>query len=176
MQSPKKWKRYAVWAILAGCLTACVSAPHGVEPVAPFERARYMGKWYEIARLDHWFERGLQQVTAEYSLRDDGGVKVINKGYDPEKGEWERADGKAYFVDSPDKGYLNVSFFGPFYGAYVIFEVGDDYEYAFVSGPNRNYLWLLARQPEVSPALYQRFIERARELGFDTTELIRVEH
>lgn len=157
-------------------LTACLGMPEGVRPVTGFELDRYLGTWYEIARLDHSFERGLTRVTAEYSLRDDGGVRVVNRGYDAAAGEWREAVGKAYFVENEDLGYLKVSFFGPFYGSYVVFELDqDDYRYAFVAGPDRSYLWLLARTPAIDEALRQRFVDRAAELGFDTGALIFVE-
>lgn len=157
-------------------LTACLGMPDGVRPVTGFELDRYLGTWYEIARLDHSFERGLTRVTAEYSLRDDGGVRVVNRGYDAGAGEWREAVGKAYFVEDEDLGYLKVSFFGPFYGSYVVFELDqDDYRYAFVAGPDRSYLWLLARSPTIDETLRQRFVERAAELGFDTDALIFVE-
>ncbi|MBS3803023.1 MAG: lipocalin family protein [Oleiphilaceae bacterium] len=158
-------------------LAGCVSPPEGVEPVQGFEPERYLGTWYEIARLDHSFEEGLSDVTAEYSMRDDGGLKVINRGYSKEEQEWSEAEGKAYFVEDQTTGHLKVSFFGPFYGAYVIFELDkDDYDYAFVSGPDRSYLWLLARSPEVSDALRDTFVSRVEALGFDTSELIFVDH
>ena len=123
-------------------LGGCVGMPETVKPVQQFELDRYLGKWYEVARLDHSFERGLSNVSAEYSLRDDGGVKVINRGYSAEEGEWNEAEGKAYFVEGSDQGYLKVSFFGPFYGAYVVFELEEEgYQYAFVSGPETNAYW-----------------------------------
>jgi len=157
-------------------LAACTGMPEGVRPVSGFELDRYLGKWYEIARLDHSFERGLSRVTAEYSLRDDGGVRVVNRGFSAEKGKWEEAEGKAYFVENPDLGYLKVSFFGPFYGSYVVFELdSEDYQYAFISGPKTSYLWLLARTPTVSVEVLQRFIERSKSLGFDTDSLILVD-
>jgi apolipoprotein D and lipocalin family protein len=102
--------------ILAVFLSACTGAPEGVEVVSGFDLNRYLGTWYEIARLDHSFERGLSSITATYSLRDDGGVRVINRGYNAEEGEWDEAEGKAYFVGDEDVGQLKVSFFGPFYG------------------------------------------------------------
>lgn len=158
-------------------LSACTGLPEGVQPVDRFELNRYLGKWYEIARLDHSFERGLERVTAEYSLRDDGGVKVINRGYSINNKEWKEAEGKAYFVRGQDEGYLKVSFFGPFYGSYVIFELDEkDYQYAFVAGPDTSYLWLLSRTPDVSQGIVQRFVQRAKELGFDTDQLIMVSH
>lgn len=132
-------------------LTACVGMPDGVEPVNNFDLNRYLGKWYEIARLDHSFERGLTKISAKYSMPEDGGVKVLNKGFSIADNEWKQAEGKAYFVNAPDQGYLKVSFFGPIYGAYVIFELDkEDYQYAFVSGPDTSYLWLLSRTPTVS--------------------------
>ncbi|WP_439136374.1 lipocalin family protein, partial [Pseudomaricurvus sp.] len=121
--------------------------------------------------------RGLGNVTAEYAMREEGGVSVINRGYSSEKQAWEEAEGKAYFVEDEKTGYLKVSFFGPFYGSYVIFELDKtDYQYAFVSGPNTSYLWLLSRTPEVNPELIDQFKRKASELGFDTNKLIFVKH
>jgi len=158
-------------------LTGCLGVPQGVEPVENFEVNRYLGRWYEIARLDHTFERGLQQVTAEYSIRDDGGIRVINSGRAQWDGNLQQAEGRAYFVDSPSIGHLKVSFFGPFFGSYIIFELDtDDYQYAFVAGNSTDYLWLLARTPEVSDDLVKRFIERCKALGFDTDQLIWLQH
>ena len=157
-------------------LSACVSLPEGVSPVKSFDIDRYLGTWYEIARLDHSFERGLSKVSATYSLHDEGGIKVINRGYSMEKQQWKQAEGRAYFVDNEDVGHLKVSFFGPFYSSYVVFELDhENYQYAFVSGYNRSYLWLLARTPRVSEEIKQKFIDRSAELGFRTHELIFVE-
>jgi len=157
-------------------LSGCLGMPEAVSPVRNFDLQKYLGKWYEIARLDHSFERGLTKVSAEYSLREDGGVQVINRGFNTEKGEWEQAEGKAYFVDNPDKGYLKVSFFGPFYGSYVVFELDQqDYQYAFVSGPDLSYLWLLSRAPDPDPAIVERFKQQAEESGFATDNLIMVQ-
>jgi len=169
--------RRLIPAVFTLLLAGCMGYPKTVTPVQPFELDRYLGKWYEIARLDHSFERGLQQVTAEYSVRDDGGVRVINRGFSTADGEWREAEGKAYFVRGPDEGYLKVSFFGPFYGSYAIFELDrKDYQYAFVSGPDESYLWLLSRSPTVSAGLRARFVEQAQALGFDTERLIFVDH
>ena len=164
-------------AVLALCLVGCLGVPDGARPVEDFALDKYLGKWYEIARLDHSFERGLEQVTAEYILTDDGGVSVINRGFSPAKNEWSEANGRASFVNDPDEGYLKVSFFGPFYGSYVIFDLDKvNYEYAFVSGPDFSYLWLLSRKKNISPEVMSRFIEESRQLGFNTKELIFVEH
>lgn len=158
-------------------LSGCTGVPEGIKPVTGFELDRYLGTWYEVARLDHRFERGLSQVTASYSLRDEGGVQVVNRGFNAAKGEWKEAEGKAYFIDGPDVGRLKVSFFGPFYGAYNIFELDkDDYQYSMITGPNRSYLWILARQPELDPETLERLVAKASELGFATDELIIVEH
>ncbi|WP_041367107.1 lipocalin family protein [Methylophaga frappieri] len=153
-------------------LSGCSYHPDGIDPVSNFSVDAYLGKWYEVARLDHDFEAGLTQVTADYSYREDGGIRVINRGFNQAEERWEQAEGKAYFVDSPDIGHLKVSFFGPFYGAYVIFDLDSDYQYSYVAGPNRNYLWLLARTPDVSDAVKQNFLEQANTLGFTTSELI----
>jgi apolipoprotein D and lipocalin family protein len=160
----------AVWS-----MSGCTGLPPGVEPVTHFQLERYLGTWYEVARLDHSFERGLEQVTATYELRSDGCVRVLNRGYSPGDGQWKSAEGKAYFVRQPDEGYLKVSFFGPFYGTYAVFDLDhENYQHAFVTGPNTSYLWLLSRTPTVSEAVRTRFIQRARELGFDTDKLIFV--
>ncbi|MBS0298840.1 MAG: lipocalin family protein [Proteobacteria bacterium] len=159
--------------LLIVLLGGCVSIPQNVAPVDGFELNRYLGKWYEIARLDHSFERGLANITAEYSLREDGGVKVVNKGFSTADNKWKEAEGKAYFVGSPQEGYLKVSFFGPFYGAYVVFELDKEaYQYAFVTSYDKSYLWLLARTPAVSDEVLNRFVQKSGELGFATDELI----
>jgi apolipoprotein D and lipocalin family protein len=151
--------------------------PDKLRPVQDFQVDRYLGKWYEVARLDHSFERGLQQVTAEYALREDGGISVTNRGYASDEQEWREATGKAYFVKRDDEGYLKVSFFGPFYGSYVIFDLDREaYQYAFVSGPDLSYLWLLSRTPEVSDAVRHDFLAQAAALGYDTKQLIWVRH
>ncbi|MGC9491466.1 lipocalin family protein [Vibrio genomosp. F10] len=151
--------------------------PDTVKPVSDFELNRYLGKWYEVARLDHSFERGLTQVTAEYSLKDDGGVAVLNRGYSVEESEWSEAEGRAYFVESENDGYLKVSFFGPFYGSYVVFELDhQNYQYAFVSGPNTDYLWLLSRTSSVPQDVKDKFVRMAKERGFNIDELIYVQH
>lgn len=160
---------------LGGCGT--LGYPATVTPVQNFELPRYLGTWYEIARLDHSFERGLDQVTAEYTMRDDGGVRVTNRGYSSSKNAWKESVGRAYFVRGPEEGYLKVSFFGPFYGSYVVYELDEqDYQHAFVSGPDEDYLWLLSRTPTVSDELLDHFKEQAETKGFDTDSLIYVDH
>jgi len=161
-----------VMSVLAGCL----AIPDGVEPVTGFDVNRYSGTWYEVARLDHRFERGLSNVTASYSVQDDGTVKVVNRGYNLDDQSWDDAVGKAAFVGAADVGYLKVSFFGPFYGAYAVFELDkQNYQYAFVAGNTTSYLWLLSRTPTVSDDLRQQFVDKITTLGFDPTGLIWVD-
>jgi apolipoprotein D and lipocalin family protein len=156
-------------------LCGCTGLPEGVEPVKDFDINRYMGTWYEIARLDHSFERGLTHVTAVYRLINEGGVRVVNSGYSTEDNEWTSAEGRAYFAGSNDEGYLKVSFFGPFYSSYVIFDLGDDYEYSMVTSSNRSYLWLLSRTPTVEDSIIELFLKKSKELGFETDSLIFVD-
>jgi len=169
----KVWILLVTYAFISGC----TGLPKNVKPVTGFDADRYLGTWYEIARLDHRFERGLSNVTATYSARKDGGLVVKNRGYSEKKDEWKEALGKAYFVGDKTTGHLKVSFFGPFYGSYAVFELDkDNYQYAFVSGNTTKYLWLLSRAPQVSDELLAAFKTRANELGFDDTKLIMVNH
>ena len=162
--------------LLVLLLSGCTGIPEGVSAVSGFEVSRYLGKWYEIARLNHGFERGLTRVTADYRLREDGGIDVINSGYNPETGTWERAEGLAYFVGAPDRGRLKVSFFGPFYGGYNIIELDkQNYRYALVAGPDRDYLWILSRTPVLDQARLDTLIAKAKDLGFATDQLIFTE-
>jgi len=166
-----------LFTIIIGLLTGCLGVPKNVQPVKSFELDRYLGKWYEIARLDHSFERGLEQVTANYSMRKDGGVSVINRGFSLKKNKWKTAEGKAYFVNDENEGYLKVSFFGPFYGTYAIFELDqENYNYAFVSGPDTSYLWLLSRTPKLDQEIINKFLKQAKQKGFNIEELIFVNH
>jgi len=157
-------------------LGGCVQIPENIEPVSNFKLNNYLGTWYEIARLDHSFERGLSKVSAQYSMKEDGGVNVLNKGYSSKSDTWKQALGKAYFADTTDRGYLKVSFFGPFYGSYVIFELDqDNYQYSLVCGPDRSYLWILSRTPAMDKIVLDNLVAKAREAGFDTDKLIFVE-
>jgi len=158
-------------------LSGCTGIPEGVSPVTDFDVNRYLGTWYEIARLDHSFERGLEQVTAEYSLRDDGGIRVLNKGYNSAKQRWEQAEGKALFMGDNKVGRLKVSFFGPFYGGYNIIHLDHEaYQYALVSGPNTSYLWVLARQPGLDASIIDQLLAKASAHGFDISQMIFVAH
>ena len=158
--------------LISGCATA---PPSGVTPITGFELNRYLGQWYEIARLDHPFERGLSNIGAHYSLRDDGGVTVLNRGYSDQAKVWKEAEGRAYFIGDPTVGSLKVSFFGPFYGGYHIVALDrENYSYAMISGPSRDYLWILARSRRLPPAVLDGLLQQARALGFATEQLIMV--
>lgn len=153
---------------------SCTGIPDGINPVENFNLEKYQGTWYEIARLDHSFERDLENVSAQYRIKKDGNVEVINQGFLPKDKRWKKATGNAKFVESSDKGFLKVSFFGPFYGSYIIFELDKNYQYAFVSGPDLSYLWLLSRTKTIEPELMNHFIEKVNTLGFDTDKVIWV--
>lgn len=166
-------KPFVLMAFIMLILTGCVRIPEALSPVADFRLDRYLGHWYEIARLDHSFERGLNQVTADYSLRSDGGIKVINRGYSERDGVWHEAEGKGYFVQDATHGFLKVSFFGPFYGSYVVFDLDhENYQYALIAGPDRSYFWLLARTPTLELSVRNALIAKAKALGFQTDQLI----
>jgi apolipoprotein D and lipocalin family protein len=145
-------------------------------PVGDFDIARYAGTWYEIARLDHPFERGLRSVTAEYTPRDDGTIRVVNTGYDPGQEAWTAVEGTARFKGSRDVGLLEVTFFWPFYGTYKI--IGLDktrYAYAMVTGATYDYLWILSREPVMRETTLDALVTSAREMGFATRRLIYVD-
>ena len=172
MLSTTTFKYLSFSLLILTALSACTGMPDGVEPVTGFDKSRYLGTWHEIARLDHSFERDLVDVKAEYSLRDDGAVRVINSGTDSETGERKVAEGHAKFVGDDGTAHPKVSFFGPFYGSYIVFELDPDYRYAFVAGYNTNYLWLLARETNISEDIRKRFTDRAGDLGFAVNDLV----
>jgi apolipoprotein D and lipocalin family protein len=172
------------FALLASCGGEMPQAAKD-SVVQSVDAKQYLGTWYEIARLDHSFERGLEQVSANYSLLDDGNIKVVNKGYNAEKKEWKEAIGKAKFVDVANAdgsrtGRLKVSFFGPFYGAYNIialekYKEKPSYSYALISG-GQDYLWILSRTPQMDESVKQDLVEKAKTLGYATDKLIFVKH
>ncbi len=159
--------------ILAACSTA---PPDGLRPVSSFDVERYLGRWYEIARLDHAFERGMSDVNATYQLQDNGSIKVINRGYDTQRQAWKEANGRALFIGDSDTGSLKVSFFGPFYGGYHVIALDQqDYRWALVAGPDRDYLWILARDKTLAAEIRRQLVSQAQALGFATDKLIWVE-
>jgi apolipoprotein D and lipocalin family protein len=164
-----------IFILLVILLSGCTGIPKGISAVNDFDVNRYLGTWYEIARLDHRFEKGLENISATYSLRDDGGVKVLNKGFNEQTGKWQEAEGKAYFAGQPDQGMLKVSFFGPFYGGYNIIDLDKkNYSYAMITGPDRSYFWILSRSKHLPEPLLSTLITKAKALGFETNKLIFV--
>ena len=167
--------RISLFCILISTLGGCLGYPKSITPVSNFDQTRYLGRWYEIARLDHSFERGLQGVTADYSVRDDGGIRVINRGFSTEENQWQQAEGRAYFVRDESQAYLKVSFFGPFFGSYVVFDLGESYNHSFIVGASNSYLWLLAREPVVSDELKQKFVAAAKKLAVEADQILWID-
>lgn len=157
-------------------LQSCASIPKGTEAVQNFEKGKYLGKWYEIARLDFKFEKNLNNTTAEYSLKENGKIKVDNKGYDTLKKQWEQSIGKAKFVKTDTIGMLKVSFFGPFYGGYNVISIDSDYNYALVAGSSLKYLWFVSRDKTMPQEIKDKYLKIAQEIGYNTSDLIWVEH
>ena len=144
--------------------------------ITAFDLNRYLGKWYEVARYDHVFERGLVGTTAEYSLRDDGKIKVLNSGYlETLNGSYQESIGKAKPNSNGKPGQLRVSFFGPFYGNYYILDLAPDYSYSVVGSSSPKYLWILSRTPRLSTEVQSKILNNLQKRGYDTTKLIWVE-
>lgn len=164
-------------SLISLLLFGCTGVPSGIEPVRGFDVTRYDGTWYEIMRLDHSFEEGLTNVTATYTLRDDGSVGVLNRGFDPAECGWSDAEGTATFQEEPEVASLSVTFFWPFSGGYHVFHLDRDaYRYAIVAGPTRDYLWILARSPDLGEDKVAELVAVAAENGFAVDDLIRVSH
>jgi len=169
--------RFKIISIVFLLCIGCVGVPEGIQPVQNFDVNRYLGIWYEIARLDHSFERGLNNISATYTLRNDGGIDVLNKGFNKKERTWKVAQGKAYFIGKKNVASLKVSFFGPFYGGYNVIALDqENYSYAMVCGPDRSYLWILARQKNLDQSILNKLIQKAKKLKFDSDKLIFVEH
>ncbi len=162
--------------VMLTLLTSCSSIPKGVTAVSPFDKELYLGKWYEIARFDFKFERGLNNTTAEYSLRNDGKIRVTNRGYDYEKKEWKEAIGKAKFVNEDSVAMLKVSFFGPFYSGYNVIAIDPEYKYALVCGASFDYMWILSREKSIPNNIKEEYVAKAEKLGFNTSNLLWIEH
>jgi apolipoprotein D and lipocalin family protein len=166
-----------VSVLLFTLLAGCTSIPEGIKPVTDFSSDNYLGTWYEVARFDHSFERGLENVTATYTRSADGGIDVLNRGFNQTLGEWDEANGKAYFVGEQTVGHLKVSFFGPFYASYIVMAVDKEaYQYSLVTGPSRDYFWILARRPEIAQGELNKLLNFAEQQGYNTNELIWVKH
>jgi len=155
---------------------SCSTIPEGAVAVKPFNKEKYLGKWYEIARFDFKFERNMNNTTAQYSINDNGTIKVVNRGYNYEKKEWKEANGIAKFVGDDDVAMLKVSFFRPFYSGYNVIAIDNDYRFALVCGKNLSYLWILSRETTIPEDIKQNYTTIAKKLGFNTSDLIWVEH
>ncbi len=154
---------------------SCATIPQGVTAVSPFSVDKYLGKWYEVARFDHKFERGLTHVVAEYSLNNDGSIKVLNKGYSSGKNQWRESVGVAKFVGDTNVAMLKVSFFVPFYGGYNVIALDADYQYALVCGPDDSYLWILSRHKTIPDDVKVEYLKIAEKFGFDVSKLMWIE-
>lgn len=157
-------------------LYSCATIPKGATAVKPFNKEKYLGKWYEIARLDFKFERNLNNTTAHYSIRKDGKIKVDNKGFNTKTKKWEQAIGKAKFVENEKIAKLKVSFFGPFYSGYNVIAIDTDYKYALIFGKNLKYMWILSRETTIPENIKNNYLQIAKDIGYNTNELIWVEH
>ena len=157
-------------------LKSCRTIPRNARPVKPFMVQKYLGRWYEIARFDFRFEKGLNNTSAEYSLNDDGTVKVVNRGFDYNTNKCKQSVGKAKFVLSTSEGMLKVSFFGPFYSGYNVIAIDADYKFALVCGKNHDYLWILSREKSIPEKIKNEYLQTAKRSGFDISKLVWVTH
>jgi len=153
-------------------LCSRTGVPYGIRPVRGFDLKKYLGTWHEIARLEHSFEHGLSRATANYTLAPNGSVVVLNCGYEERTGRWKTVRAKASLVEASDIGHLKVSFFGPFYSSYIIFDLDADYSLAMVGGCNKSYLWILARGLKIDDKTLLPMFEKAKTLGFPVDKLV----
>ncbi|MDF3076674.1 MAG: hypothetical protein K0S09_563 [Sphingobacteriaceae bacterium] len=161
---------------LAVLSSSCANIPKRARAVSNFDINRYLGTWYEIARFDFRFEKNLDNTMAQYSLKDDGNVDVLNSGYNFKKNEWTKAKGTAKFRGDKTVAELKVSFFGPFYSGYNVIALDEDYKYALIAGKNLDYLWILSREKAIPDEIRARYLTLAQEIGYDTSKLIWVKH
>lgn len=160
--------------LTAFCLnfTSCSTASKVDNSTIPsLDLNRFMGRWYEIARFDHKFERDMQQVTTIYVIQDNGRVKVINQGL--KKDKWKTSEGKGKLTTTP--GLLRVSFWGPFYSDYRVMMLAQDYSYALIGGESDKYLWILSRSPQMRQDTRNQVLREAQRRGYNTNKLIWVE-
>ncbi len=163
-------KRLFTLIAMAALSVCCMAQKVNNSTITNLEPERYLGKWYEIARYDHKFERGLNFATANYSLMNDGKIRVVNSGI--KDGKLKSSVGKAKFTDNP--GLLRVSFFGPFYSDYRIMMLSKDYKYALVGSKSAKYLWILSRTPAVPEGTLNHILVEAANRGYDISKLIWV--
>jgi apolipoprotein D and lipocalin family protein len=168
-----------VTLLASACATSTTERMHlpPLETVPHVALRRYLGTWYEIAAFPQRFQRGCTATSATYALRDDGDIDVVNRcRKDSPDGPEKVARGRARVVDRATNAKLEVSFFRPFWGDYWIIDLGEDYEYAVVGHPSRDYLWILSRKPVMSPDLYESILRRLSAQGYDTARLVRTVH
>lgn len=163
-------KKIFTLSVLLSLLMGCSKLTVDNSVVPDFDLNRFLGSWYEIARFDHKFERGMEQTKAMYVLRDDGKVDVLNTGI--KDGKPSEANGLAKLTETP--GLLRVSFWGPFYSDYRIMLLDNDYQYALVGSGSDDYLWILSRTPQISDETKTQILTEAQNRGYDTTKLIWV--
>ncbi|WP_234110429.1 lipocalin family protein [Chryseobacterium sp. R2A-55] len=157
-------------------LNSCTSIPEKAKPVRNFDVHRYLGTWYEIARFDFRFERGLDNTSAHYALDPNGNVIVLNSGFNSAKNKWTKAEGLAKFRGEKSVAALKVSFFGPFYAGYNVVALDKDYQYALIAGKDLDYLWILSRKKSIPDEVKANYLKIAQEIGYDTSKLIWVKH
>ena len=162
--------------IIATLFYSCSTIPKGATAIEPFDKEKYLGKWYEIARLDFKYEKNLNNTTAEYTLKKNGAIKVDNNGYNTKDKKWNQAIGKAKFVRNDTIGMLKVSFFGPFYGGYNVIAIDPEYKYTLVAGSSLKYLWILSRDTSIPDHIKNKYLEIAHKIGYNTSNLLWVEH
>lgn len=157
-------------------LKSSSAIPKNAKAVNNFDAKKYMGVWYEIARFDFRFEKNLNNVSAQYSLNEKGTVNVLNSGYNYEKNEWKKAEGRAKFRGDKNKAELKVSFFGPFYSGYNVVAIDENYRYALIAGKNLEYLWILSRTKNIPEEIKLNYLQIAKDIGYDTSKLVWVTH
>jgi len=175
MEATKTFNSLLISIIMLG-LSACATIPDDAVAVKPFNKVKYLGKWYEIARLDFKYEKDLDNTTAEYSLNENGTIRVNNQGYNTKKGKWNQAIGKAKFVGDENIAMLKVSFFGPFYSGYNVIAIDDEYKYVLIAGESLKYLWILSRDTTIPVEIKDKYLKIAEEIGYNTGNLIWVKH
>ena len=157
-------------------LTSCKASPYQSMVVKNFNGDKYLGQWYEIARFDFKHEKDLKNVTANYSKREDGKIRVLNKGYNYVKNEWQESEGKAKWVKSPSEGALKVSFFGPFYSEYNVVMMNPNYENVLIFGESTKYMWILSRNKTIPEEVKREFLDFAKGKGFPIENLVWTKH
>ncbi|QES88324.1 lipocalin family protein [Rhizosphaericola mali] len=172
MKNKKKYIALGTLALGTTIAIASAQVKSRNDVIEHLDVKKYMGKWYEIARVENKFEKGLYNVTAEYQLQKNGTIRVQDSGYSQKKNKREQAIGKTKFTSKESNGGLKVSFFGPFYSAYNIVQLDENYKYALIFGKNSKYLWILSREKNVPSNIKQKYLNYASDNGYDTTKLV----